>query len=31
MRRRISPFLWFDNPAEEATRFYDSVFKNSEF
>jgi predicted 3-demethylubiquinone-9 3-methyltransferase (glyoxalase superfamily) len=26
---KISPFLWFDNQAEEAARFYVSVFKNS--
>jgi len=26
---RISPFLWFDNNAEEAVNFYLSVFKNS--
>jgi predicted 3-demethylubiquinone-9 3-methyltransferase (glyoxalase superfamily) len=26
---RISPFLWFDNNAEEAVKFYLSVFKNS--
>jgi predicted 3-demethylubiquinone-9 3-methyltransferase (glyoxalase superfamily) len=27
--RTITPFLWFDNQAEEAARFYTSVFKNS--
>jgi predicted 3-demethylubiquinone-9 3-methyltransferase (glyoxalase superfamily) len=27
--QRISPFLWFDNNAEEAARFYTSIFKNS--
>lgn len=27
--QRISPFLWFDNNAEEAVNFYVSVFKNS--
>ena len=27
--RKITPFLWFDNQAEEAARFYISVFKNS--
>lgn len=27
--RRISPFLWFDTQAEEAARFYVSVFENS--
>jgi predicted 3-demethylubiquinone-9 3-methyltransferase (glyoxalase superfamily) len=26
---KITPFLWFDNQAEEAARFYTSVFKNS--
>jgi predicted 3-demethylubiquinone-9 3-methyltransferase (glyoxalase superfamily) len=26
---RISPFLWFDNQAEEAVNFYTSVFRNS--
>jgi predicted 3-demethylubiquinone-9 3-methyltransferase (glyoxalase superfamily) len=25
----ITPFLWFDNQAEEAARFYTSIFKNS--
>lgn len=25
----ITPFLWFDNNAEEAMNFYTSVFKNS--
>jgi predicted 3-demethylubiquinone-9 3-methyltransferase (glyoxalase superfamily) len=28
-RQKISPFLWFDNQAEEAANFYVSVFKNS--
>jgi predicted 3-demethylubiquinone-9 3-methyltransferase (glyoxalase superfamily) len=27
--QRITPFLWFDNQAEEAARFYTGVFKNS--
>ena len=27
---KITPFLWFDNNAEEATNFYTSIFKNSE-
>src|ERR1051326_1983244 len=27
--RKISPFLWFDNQAEEAAKFYVSIFKNS--
>jgi predicted 3-demethylubiquinone-9 3-methyltransferase (glyoxalase superfamily) len=26
---KITPFLWFDNNAEEAINFYTSVFKNS--
>jgi predicted 3-demethylubiquinone-9 3-methyltransferase (glyoxalase superfamily) len=26
---KITPFLWFDNQAEEAVNFYTSVFKNS--
>jgi predicted 3-demethylubiquinone-9 3-methyltransferase (glyoxalase superfamily) len=27
--QKIIPFLWFDNQAEEAAKFYTSVFKNS--
>ena len=27
--KRISPSLWFNNQAEEATQFYCTVFKNS--
>ena len=27
--QRITPFLWFDTQAEEAVKFYTSVFKNS--
>ena len=27
--QKISPFLWFDSQAEEAVKFYTSVFKNS--
>lgn len=27
---KITPFLWFDNNAEEAANFYTSIFKNSE-
>ncbi len=27
--QRISPCLWFDNQAEEAARYYVSIFKNS--
>ncbi len=26
---RIAPFLWFENQAEEAAKFYTSIFKNS--
>lgn len=26
---RITPFLWFDTQAEEAARFYTSIFPNS--
>ena len=26
---RITPFLWFDTRAEEAAKFYVSIFKNS--
>lgn len=29
MSSRITPFLWFDGQAEEATKFYTSIFKNS--
>ena len=27
--QKITPFLWFDNDAEEAVKFYVSIFKNS--
>ena len=27
--QKITPFLWFDNNADEAVKFYTSVFKNS--
>jgi len=27
--KKITPFLWFDTQAEEAMKFYVSVFKNS--
>jgi predicted 3-demethylubiquinone-9 3-methyltransferase (glyoxalase superfamily) len=27
--QKISPFLWFDDQAEEAAKFYISIFKNS--
>ncbi len=29
MNARITPFLWFDGAAEEAARFYASIFRNS--
>lgn len=29
MIQKISPFLWFDDQAEEAAKFYTSVFKKS--
>ena len=28
--QKITPFLWFDQQAEEAAHFYTSIFKNSE-
>jgi predicted 3-demethylubiquinone-9 3-methyltransferase (glyoxalase superfamily) len=28
-KQKITPFLWFDDAAQEAARFYVSVFKNS--
>jgi predicted 3-demethylubiquinone-9 3-methyltransferase (glyoxalase superfamily) len=27
--QKITPFLWFDDKAEEAANFYVSIFKNS--
>lgn len=27
--KKITPFLWFDDQAEEAMKFYTSIFKNS--
>lgn len=27
--QKITPFLWFDDQAEEAANFYTSIFKNS--
>lgn len=27
--QKITPFLWFDNNAEEAAQFYTSIFKDS--
>jgi len=29
MTQKITPFLWFDNNAEEAMQFYTSIFKDS--
>ena len=29
IKQRITPFLWFNNQAEEAVKFYTSIFKNS--
>lgn len=29
MTQKITPFLWFDDQAEEAAKFYVSIFKNS--
>ena len=28
--QKITPFLWFDNNAEEAVKFYTSIFPNAE-
>ena len=28
-QQKITPFLWFDNNAEEAMKYYTSIFKNS--
>src|SRR5260221_14773146 len=30
IKQKITPFLWFDNQALEAAKFYCSIFKNSE-
>ncbi len=30
MTQKITPFLWFDNNAEEAMDFYVSIFENAE-
>ena len=27
--QKITPFLWFDTEAEEAAKYYVSIFKNS--
>jgi predicted 3-demethylubiquinone-9 3-methyltransferase (glyoxalase superfamily) len=29
MKQKITPFLWFDNQAEEAAAFYTSIFNES--
>lgn len=29
--QKITPFLWFDHEAEEAGKYYVSIFKNSKF
>jgi predicted 3-demethylubiquinone-9 3-methyltransferase (glyoxalase superfamily) len=29
-KQKITPFLWFDDQAEEAAKFYVSTFKNSQ-
>jgi predicted 3-demethylubiquinone-9 3-methyltransferase (glyoxalase superfamily) len=29
IKQKITPFLWFDNDAEEAMKFYTSIFKKS--
>ena len=29
IRQKITPFLWFDDQAEEAVKFYVSIFENS--
>jgi len=29
MTQKITPFLWFDDQAEDAAKFYVSIFKNS--
>jgi predicted 3-demethylubiquinone-9 3-methyltransferase (glyoxalase superfamily) len=29
IKQRITPFLWFDTQAEQAARFYTSLFENS--
>jgi predicted 3-demethylubiquinone-9 3-methyltransferase (glyoxalase superfamily) len=28
-QQKITPFLWYDNQAEEAANFYTSIFRNS--
>ena len=29
IRQKITPFLWFDDDAEEAAKFYTSIFQNA--
>lgn len=29
IKQKISPFLWFDTQAEQAARFYTSIFGHS--
>jgi two-component system sensor histidine kinase QseC len=29
MQKKLTPFLWFDGKAEEAAKFYVSIFKNA--
>src|SRR5207248_10939857 len=29
IKQKITPFLWFDDKAEEAAKFYAGIFKNS--
>src|SRR5258706_3244818 len=29
MKSKVTPFLWFDHEAEQAARFYTSIFPNS--
>jgi predicted 3-demethylubiquinone-9 3-methyltransferase (glyoxalase superfamily) len=31
MIQKIKPFLWFDTQAEDAAKYYISIFKNSKF
>lgn len=30
IKQKITPFLWFDNVADEAMKYYTSIFKDSE-
>jgi predicted 3-demethylubiquinone-9 3-methyltransferase (glyoxalase superfamily) len=30
-KQKITPFLWFNNNAEEAMNFYSAIFKNTKF